>query len=65
MTQASGQNAQALFTDLRDGAGLNTTLSQPLVVDSDAIGSDTNVFASDREITMTDADVGPALRTSP
>ncbi|KAA6376088.1 MAG: hypothetical protein EZS28_028386 [Streblomastix strix] len=29
----------------------------------DANGSDTNVFASDREITVTDADAGPALRT--
>ncbi|KAA6314204.1 MAG: hypothetical protein EZS28_055625, partial [Streblomastix strix] len=65
MTQASGQNAQALFTHLRDGAGLNTTPSQPLIDDRDANGSDTNVFASDREITVTDADAGPALRTPP
>ncbi|KAA6382535.1 MAG: hypothetical protein EZS28_021939 [Streblomastix strix] len=65
MTQASGQNAQALFTHLRDGAGLNTTPSQPLVDDRDTNGSDINVFASDREITVTDADAGPALRTPP
>ncbi|KAA6377007.1 MAG: hypothetical protein EZS28_027466, partial [Streblomastix strix] len=65
MTQASGQNAQALFSHLRDGAGLNTTPSQPLIDDRDANGSDTNVFASDREITVTDADAGPALRTPP
>ncbi|KAA6404282.1 MAG: hypothetical protein EZS28_000191 [Streblomastix strix] len=65
MTQASGQNAQALFTHLRDGAGLNTTLSQPLVDGKDANGSDPNVFANDREIAVTDADAGPALRTPP
>ncbi|KAA6370595.1 MAG: hypothetical protein EZS28_033878, partial [Streblomastix strix] len=65
MTQASGQNAQALFTHLRDGAGLNTTPNQSLVDDRDTNGSDTNVFASDREITVTDADAGPALRTQP
>ncbi|KAA6366551.1 MAG: hypothetical protein EZS28_037922, partial [Streblomastix strix] len=63
MTKASGQNAQALFLHLRDGAGLNTTPCQPLVDIMDANGSDTNVFASDREITVTDADAGPALRT--
>ncbi|KAA6323535.1 MAG: hypothetical protein EZS28_054303, partial [Streblomastix strix] len=61
MTQANGQNAQALFTHLRDGAGLNTTPSQPLVDDRDTNGSDTNVFVSDREITVIDADAGPAL----
>ncbi|KAA6357217.1 MAG: hypothetical protein EZS28_047256, partial [Streblomastix strix] len=33
--------------------------------DRDANGSDTNVFASDREIKVTDADAGPALRTPP
>ncbi|KAA6373743.1 MAG: hypothetical protein EZS28_030729, partial [Streblomastix strix] len=55
----------ALFTHLRDGAVLNMTPSQPLMDDRDANGSDTNVFASDREITVTDADAGPALRTSP
>ncbi|KAA6375742.1 MAG: hypothetical protein EZS28_028730, partial [Streblomastix strix] len=65
MTQASGQNAQALFTHLRDGAGLNTTPSQPLMDDRDANGSDTNVFASNHEITVIDADAGPALRTPP
>ncbi|KAA6362337.1 MAG: hypothetical protein EZS28_042136, partial [Streblomastix strix] len=65
MTQASDQNAQALFTHIRDGAGFNMTVRQPLVDDRDANGSDTNVFASDREITLTDADVGPALRTPP
>ncbi|KAA6393724.1 MAG: hypothetical protein EZS28_010747 [Streblomastix strix] len=65
MTQASGQNAQAFFTHLRDGADLNTTPSQPLLDDRDANGSYTNVFASDREITVTDAVAGPALRTPP
>ncbi|KAA6391017.1 MAG: hypothetical protein EZS28_013454, partial [Streblomastix strix] len=65
MTQASGQNAQALFTHLRDGAVLNTIPSQPLGNDRDASGRDTNVFASDREITVTDAGAGPALRTPP
>ncbi|KAA6361176.1 MAG: hypothetical protein EZS28_043298, partial [Streblomastix strix] len=65
MTQASGKNAQALFTHLCDGAGLNTTPSQPLVDDMDVNESDTNVFTSDREITVTDADAGPALRTPP
>ncbi|KAA6374190.1 MAG: hypothetical protein EZS28_030285, partial [Streblomastix strix] len=33
--------------------------------DRDANRSDTNVFASDREISVTDADAGPALRTPP
>ncbi|KAA6369961.1 MAG: hypothetical protein EZS28_034511, partial [Streblomastix strix] len=65
MTQASGQNSQALFTHLRDGADLNMTPNQPLVDDRDANGSDTNVFASDREIIVTDADAGHALWTSP
>ncbi|KAA6378113.1 MAG: hypothetical protein EZS28_026360 [Streblomastix strix] len=65
MTQASGQSAHALFTHFRDGADLNMTPSQPLADDRDANGSDTNVFASDREITVTDADAGPALKTSP
>ncbi|KAA6357067.1 MAG: hypothetical protein EZS28_047406 [Streblomastix strix] len=65
ITQESGQNAQALFSHLRDGAGLNMTPSQPLIDDRDANGSDTNVFASDREITVTDAEAGPALRTPP
>ncbi|KAA6394458.1 MAG: hypothetical protein EZS28_010011 [Streblomastix strix] len=65
MTQVCGQNAQALFTYLRNGAGLNMTLSQPLTDDRDANFSDTNVFARDREITVTDADAGPALRTPP
>ncbi|KAA6393399.1 MAG: hypothetical protein EZS28_011069, partial [Streblomastix strix] len=55
----------ALFTHLRDGAGLNTTPSQPLMDDRDANGSDTNVFASNHEITVTDADAGSALRTPP
>ncbi|KAA6373606.1 MAG: hypothetical protein EZS28_030866, partial [Streblomastix strix] len=55
----------ALFTHLREGAGLNTTPGQPLADDRDANGSDTNVFASDREITVTDADAEPALRTPP
>ncbi|KAA6372954.1 MAG: hypothetical protein EZS28_031518, partial [Streblomastix strix] len=41
------------------------TPGQPLADDRDANGSDTNVFASDREITVTDADAGPALRTPP
>ncbi|KAA6379618.1 MAG: hypothetical protein EZS28_024854 [Streblomastix strix] len=41
------------------------TPSQPLMDDMDANGSDTTVFASDREITVTNADVGPALRTQP
>ncbi|KAA6318972.1 MAG: hypothetical protein EZS28_054877, partial [Streblomastix strix] len=41
------------------------TLSQPLMDDRDANGSDTNVFASDREITVTDADAGPALSSLP
>ncbi|KAA6373680.1 MAG: hypothetical protein EZS28_030792 [Streblomastix strix] len=58
-------NAQALFAYLHDGAGLNTTPSQPLGDDRDANGNDTNVFASDREIPMTDADAGPALKTPP
>ncbi|KAA6354841.1 MAG: hypothetical protein EZS28_049632 [Streblomastix strix] len=65
MTQASGQNAQALFTLLREGAGLNMTPSQPLIDDRDANRNETNVFASDREITVTDTDAGPALRTPP
>ncbi|KAA6360126.1 MAG: hypothetical protein EZS28_044347, partial [Streblomastix strix] len=41
MTQASGQNAQVMVMHLRDGAGLNTTPSQPLVDDKDANGSET------------------------
>ncbi|KAA6395264.1 MAG: hypothetical protein EZS28_009209 [Streblomastix strix] len=61
-TQASSQNAQVLFTHLRDRADLNMTPSQPFVVDKDANGSDTNVFANDCEITMTDDDAGHALR---
>ncbi|KAA6372490.1 MAG: hypothetical protein EZS28_031983, partial [Streblomastix strix] len=65
MTQASGQNAQALFTYLRDGAGLNMTPSQPLIDDRDANGSDIHVFASDCESTVTDADAGPALMNPP
>ncbi|KAA6399032.1 MAG: hypothetical protein EZS28_005449 [Streblomastix strix] len=65
MTQTSGQNAQALFSHLHDGAGLNTISSQPLVDDTDANGSDTYVYASDHEIAKTDADAGPALRTPP
>ncbi|KAA6353492.1 MAG: hypothetical protein EZS28_050981 [Streblomastix strix] len=65
MTHASDQNAQALFAHLREGAGLNTKPSQPLVDDRNASGSDTYVFASDREITVTDADAGPALKTPP
>ncbi|KAA6368222.1 MAG: hypothetical protein EZS28_036251, partial [Streblomastix strix] len=63
MTQASGQNAQALFLHLRDGAGLNMTSSQPLADDRDANGSETNLYTSDREITVTDADAGPTQRT--
>ncbi|KAA6402575.1 MAG: hypothetical protein EZS28_001905 [Streblomastix strix] len=65
MTQASDQNAQTLFTHLHDGACLNTTQSQLIVDDRDANGSDTNVFVSDREVTVTDADAGLALRTPP
>ncbi|KAA6387834.1 MAG: hypothetical protein EZS28_016640 [Streblomastix strix] len=65
MKQASGQSAQALFTHLRDGASLNTTPSQLLTDDRDANWSDTNVFASEREVTVTDADAGPVLRTPP
>ncbi|KAA6391588.1 MAG: hypothetical protein EZS28_012887 [Streblomastix strix] len=65
MTQACGQNARTLFTHLRYGAGLNTTPNQSLVDDRDTNGSDTIVFASEREITVTDADAGPALRTPP
>ncbi|KAA6396033.1 MAG: hypothetical protein EZS28_008435 [Streblomastix strix] len=65
MTQASGLNAQALFTHLRDGAGLNVISSQPLLDDIDANESDTNVFPSEREITQTDADAGLAQRTKP
>ncbi|KAA6388112.1 MAG: hypothetical protein EZS28_016359 [Streblomastix strix] len=65
ITQARGQNAQALFTRFRDGAGLNTTPNQPLVDVKDANRSDINIFASEREITVTDADAGPALRTPP
>ncbi|KAA6353913.1 MAG: hypothetical protein EZS28_050561, partial [Streblomastix strix] len=41
------------------------TPSQPQIDDRDANGSYTNVFASDREITVTDADAGPALKTPP
>ncbi|KAA6387430.1 MAG: hypothetical protein EZS28_017046 [Streblomastix strix] len=63
MNQASDQNTQALFTHLCDGAGLNMTPSQPLADDRDANGSDTNIFASDHEIIVTDADAGPALST--
>ncbi|KAA6392374.1 MAG: hypothetical protein EZS28_012101 [Streblomastix strix] len=63
--QAIGQNAQEFFTHLRDGAVLITTPSQPLVDDMDANGSDTNVFASDCEISMTDVDVLHALKTPP
>ncbi|KAA6366387.1 MAG: hypothetical protein EZS28_038088 [Streblomastix strix] len=58
MTQASGQNAQALLTHLRDGAGLNTTPRQLQADDRDANVSDTNIFASDRDISVTDADAG-------
>ncbi|KAA6402456.1 MAG: hypothetical protein EZS28_002016 [Streblomastix strix] len=65
MTQESGQNAQALFTYFRDGVDLNMTSSQSLMDNRNANRSDTNVFASDREITVTDADAGPALRTPP
>ncbi|KAA6389150.1 MAG: hypothetical protein EZS28_015325 [Streblomastix strix] len=65
MRQASGQNAKALFTHLCDGAGLNIYPSQSLMDDRDSSWSDTNGFASDREITVTDADAGPALRTPP
>ncbi|KAA6354634.1 MAG: hypothetical protein EZS28_049839, partial [Streblomastix strix] len=65
MMQASCQNAHALFTHLRDGAGLKTTPSQQLEDDMDANESDSNVFMSDREITVTDADAGPALKTPP
>ncbi|KAA6366181.1 MAG: hypothetical protein EZS28_038292 [Streblomastix strix] len=61
MTQTNGQNARTLFSHLRKGNGLSTTPSQPLVDDRDANGSDTNVFASDREITVADAVSGPAL----
>ncbi|KAA6398190.1 MAG: hypothetical protein EZS28_006283 [Streblomastix strix] len=45
--------------------GLNSTRSQPLTDDIDATGSDINVFASDCEITVTDADAGRALITPP
>ncbi|KAA6394288.1 MAG: hypothetical protein EZS28_010184 [Streblomastix strix] len=62
MTQANGQNAQALFTHLRNGAGLNITPRQPLVDDRDANKKDFNVFACIREITMIDVNAGPALR---
>ncbi|KAA6385612.1 MAG: hypothetical protein EZS28_018860 [Streblomastix strix] len=65
MTQASGQNAQALFKHLRDGAALNMTSSQHLADDRDANGSDANVFASDREILVTNADARPALKMPP
>ncbi|KAA6400181.1 MAG: hypothetical protein EZS28_004299 [Streblomastix strix] len=50
---------------LRDGASINTKPRQPLMDDRDANGSDTNAFESDRWITVTDADAGPALRTPP
>ncbi|KAA6389400.1 MAG: hypothetical protein EZS28_015073 [Streblomastix strix] len=65
MTQASEQNVQVLFSHIRDGASLNTASNQFLTVDRDANGNDFNVFASDHEITVTDADAGPALRTPP
>ncbi|KAA6387857.1 MAG: hypothetical protein EZS28_016617 [Streblomastix strix] len=64
MTQLCDQNAQALFTNLIDGADLNMTPNQPLTDDRDTNGNYTNMFASDREITVIDTDVGSTLRTS-
>ncbi|KAA6361128.1 MAG: hypothetical protein EZS28_043345, partial [Streblomastix strix] len=65
MTQASGQNAQILFAHIHDGAGLNTTPNQPPTDNWNANGNDINVFVSNSEITVTDADVGHALKTPP
>ncbi|KAA6401691.1 MAG: hypothetical protein EZS28_002776 [Streblomastix strix] len=63
MTQASDQIARALFTHFCDGAGPNATPIQPLADYRDANGNDFNVYTCDREITVTDADAGPALMT--
>ncbi|KAA6385519.1 MAG: hypothetical protein EZS28_018953 [Streblomastix strix] len=60
-----GQNAQALFAHHREGADLNMKPNQPLTDDRDANGNDTNVFASERKIKVSDAYDGPALRTPP
>ncbi|KAA6378076.1 MAG: hypothetical protein EZS28_026399, partial [Streblomastix strix] len=51
-----------LFIHHRDGAGLNKTPNKHLIDDRDANRNDTNVFANDREISVTDADAGPALK---
>ncbi|KAA6326408.1 MAG: hypothetical protein EZS28_053953, partial [Streblomastix strix] len=65
MTQASCLNAQAFFAHLRDGSDLNTTPSQSLTDKRDANWYDFSVFRSDCEITVTDVDVGPALKNPP
>ncbi|KAA6375953.1 MAG: hypothetical protein EZS28_028519 [Streblomastix strix] len=62
---SSGQYAQALFTHLLDGLGLNMTPNQPLFDDSDANENNFKETTSDREITVTDPDARPALRTPP
>ncbi|KAA6384338.1 MAG: hypothetical protein EZS28_020135 [Streblomastix strix] len=65
MTQAIGQNAQALFTLLHDGADFSMTLNNSLADEKDANRSDFNVFVSYREIKVINADAGPALSTPP
>ncbi|KAA6378353.1 MAG: hypothetical protein EZS28_026121 [Streblomastix strix] len=56
MTQSGNERAVALFGHLKERTGLNMP---PLGASSevrDASWNDINVFASDREITVTDAD---------
>ncbi|KAA6377345.1 MAG: hypothetical protein EZS28_027130 [Streblomastix strix] len=65
MTQSGNKRAVALFGHLKEGTGLNTPPLGTSSEDRDANGNDFYVFASDREITVTDADAGPSLRMLP
>ncbi|KAA6389885.1 MAG: hypothetical protein EZS28_014587 [Streblomastix strix] len=65
MTHASGQNAQVLFTHLRDRSGLVWTSNEPLIDYRDANVKDTNVSASNCEITKINADARRALKKMP
>ncbi|KAA6366715.1 MAG: hypothetical protein EZS28_037757, partial [Streblomastix strix] len=61
--QSGNGRAVALFGHLMEGACLNKSHLGSSIEDRDANGNEFNVFASDREIIVTDADAGPALRT--
>ncbi|KAA6395124.1 MAG: hypothetical protein EZS28_009345 [Streblomastix strix] len=63
LTQANSEFVQVLFGHLRKSSTLDILLSLPIIDDSNANKNDFNIFASNREITVIDADAGPALKT--